>query len=216
MKNKSVPVRQLMDSAISDRVQKNRAKLVPAVQTIISCGQQNVALRGHRDDFKHFDTDENPGNFQVFLELRLKGDDKTRTEHFMNAPRNMTYRSKTTQNEIIQCCGEYIRDAIINEIKEAKFFSVLADEACDVSNKEQMPLVLRFIDTNGDIREDFIKFILCENGVSGEAIADSIITEIRELGLDMENCRGQGYDDAGNMAGSSSSYPFMFTAHLID
>ena len=137
----------------------------------------------------------------MFLELRLKGDDKTRTEHFMNALRNMTYRSKTTQNEIIQCCGEYIRDTIINEIKEAKFFSVLADEACDVSNKEQMPLVLRFIDTNADIREDFIKFILCENGVSGKAIANSIITEIRELGLDMENCRGQRYDGAGNMAG---------------
>ena len=79
-----------MDSAISDRVQKNRAKLVPIVQTIISYGQQNVALQGHRDDFKHFDTDENSGNFQVFLELRLKGADKTCMEHFMNAPRNMT------------------------------------------------------------------------------------------------------------------------------
>ena len=122
MENKSAPVRQLMVSAINDRAKKNRAKLVLICQSIISCGQQNVALRGHRDDFKHFDTDENPENFQVFLELRLKGDDRLPTEHFMNAPRNMTYRSKITQNEIIQCCGEYIRNTILNEIKEAKFF----------------------------------------------------------------------------------------------
>ena len=36
--------------------------------------------------------------------------------------------------------------------------------------------------------------------MSDEATAISIITEIRELGLDMENCRCQGYDGAGNMA----------------
>ena len=54
----------------------------------------------------------------------------------MNSPKNMTYCSKTTQNEIIQCCGEYICNTMINEIKEAKFFSVLADEAYDISNKE--------------------------------------------------------------------------------
>ena len=85
-----------------------------------------------------------------------------------------------------------------------------------------MPLVLRFIDANGNIREDFINFILCENGVSDEAIADSIITEIRELGLDMENCRGQGYDGAGEYQGVAGcirreyELSLIFTAHLID
>ena len=38
MENKSVPVRQLMASAISERIQRHRAKLVPIVQTIIRCG----------------------------------------------------------------------------------------------------------------------------------------------------------------------------------
>ena len=80
-------------------------------------------------------------------------------------------------------------------------FSVFADEATDVSSKDQMPLVLRFVNKEGNIREDFIMFILCENGVSGEAIADSIVSEIRNLSLDMNNCCGQGYGGAGNMAG---------------
>ena len=47
----------------------------------------------------------------------------------------------------------------------------------------------------------FVKFIPGEKVVSGKAIADSIITEIRALGFDMENCWGQGHDDAGNMKG---------------
>jgi hypothetical protein len=36
-----------------------------------------------------------------------------------------------------------ITEALVTEVKEAKFFSVLADEATDCSNVEQMAIVLR-------------------------------------------------------------------------
>ena len=101
--------------------------------------------------------DENPGNFQELLELRLEGDNRTRTEHFQNTPRNLTDRSKTTQNEVINCCGEYIRNKIMAEVKEATFFLVLAVEATDVSNKEQILLVLRFMTR----KEISTKILLC-------------------------------------------------------
>ena len=77
----------------------------------------------------------------------------------------------------------------------------MADEAQDVSNKEQLALVLRYVDKNGEIKENFIKFIHCKEGVSGIDIADLLKKEIRQLGLDLLDCRGQGYDGAGNMAG---------------
>ena len=48
-----------------------------------------------------------------------------------DCPLNQTYRSKTIQNEIIEICGEMITDVLVGEIKEAKFFSVLANEATD-------------------------------------------------------------------------------------
>ena len=37
-----------------------------------------------------------------------------------------------------------------------------------------------------------------------ENIAEAIKSELRVLGLDMRNCRGQGYDGAGNMSGKYS------------
>ena len=40
--------------------------------------------------------------------------------------------------------------------------------------KEQLPLVLRFVDEAGAIREEFIEFILCESGTTGEALARTI------------------------------------------
>ena len=70
-----------------------------------------------------------------------------------------------------------------------------------ISDKEQMQLVLRFGDKNGSFHKEFVKFILCEECVSGAAISKSITTEMRSLDLDMQNCHGQGYDWTGNMAG---------------
>ena len=112
-----------------------------------------------------------------------------------------TYRSKTTQNEIINICGEMIKEKITNEMKSAKFYSILADEAADVSNLEQMAIVLRFVDSSSEIREDFLGFIVCNEGLSGQAIATKILQAIKELDLDPNLCRGQGYDGAGNMSG---------------
>ena len=49
-----------------------------------------------------------------------------------------------------------------------------------------------------------IEFYPKENpeGLSGEALSKLILEEIDGLGLSMGNCRGQGYDGAGAMAGS--------------
>eukprot|EP00795_Rhopilema_esculentum_P015975 gene15975-biopygen5349 len=121
-----------------------------------------------------------------------------------NAPKNMTYRSKTTQNELINICGEFIISKLRSEIHEARFFSVLADEAADISNIEQMPLVIRFVDNQAKIREEFMGFIPCSEGMKGKDIANTILQAVEGFGLDMNLCRGQGYDGAGNMAGKCS------------
>ena len=47
-----------------------------------------------------------------------------------------------------------------------------ADESCDSSSKEQLPLIVDRIDT---IREEFIDFIGCDSGTSGVALADKIL-----------------------------------------
>ena len=66
---------------------------------------------------------------------------------------------------------------IITEVKQSTFFSMIADEAVDCSNKEQMPLILRFIDSNLKIREEFVKYIECDTGTCGEQIAEKIVSE---------------------------------------
>ena len=88
-------------------------------------------------------------------------------EHFKTAKINTNYCSKTIENEIIPSCGKYTSQSITKEIKESEIFSVLADEGKDVSNKEQMVLVIRFVDSKQEIQEGFMWFIHCDAGMSG-------------------------------------------------
>ena len=103
-----------------------------------------------------------------------------------------------------------------------------ADEAIDASNKEQLPLVLRYVDTQGQAREEFIEFVLCDTGTSGRAIANKILQTLEKLSIDAHNLRGQTYDGAGNMAGKyqgaaaliQNDYPkatyFHCAAHVLN
>ena len=68
-----------------------------------------------------------------------------------------------------------------------------------VHNKEQMPLCVRFVDSERNIREEFLQFTIPER-VTGEAIAQDIMQSLDQLGLDVTHIRGQGYDGAANMS----------------
>ena len=46
-------------------------------------------------------------------------------------------------------------DRTIAEVKQTRMFSVMADEATDVSNRRKPSLVLRYVDSSKNIREEF-------------------------------------------------------------
>ena len=197
---KLIPVKQQINSALPKRVAENKRKIESIIKTIILCGRQNIASRGDRDD-STADPTSNRGNFHALLEFRVESGDTVLEEHIRSVRKNATYTSKTIQNEIIDLIGKHMQSEIVKMIWKNQPFSILADEACDVSNKEQLPLVLRFVDTESTIREMFVGFFECKEGTTGRVIADLILEAVTNLGLDMEQCRGQCYDGAGNMAG---------------
>ena len=68
---------------------------------------------------------------------------------------------------MITTVGKYIIKNLSREMRECKYFSILADEAADESNKEHLSVVIRFADSSKTIREEFIGFYLCEEGTAG-------------------------------------------------
>ena len=67
------------------------------------------------------------------------------------------------------------------------FFTVCADEGKDVTNKEQLPLIIRFLDQSVMILEEFLEFVLCDISTSGQAIGDKIKFTLEKLTLDLND-----------------------------
>lgn len=65
---------------------------------------------------------------------------------------------KTIQNEMIATVGNFITDNLSCKVRESHYFSILADDAADVSNKENLSVVITYTDATRTIREEFIGF----------------------------------------------------------
>ena len=97
---------------------------------------------------------------------------------------------------------------------------MIGDEATDASNHEQLSITIRFV-SNDCPYERFLGFIKCENGVTGEAIAENFFTQLSLWQLPVLFLRGQSYDGAGAMSGQimgaasriSSKYPKAVYVH---
>ena len=69
-------------------------------------------------------------------------------EHVEMCSKKASYISKTTQNELLECIKQYVQDQIIDVVKAQSIgpkFSVYTDEITDMSNKEKMGLILRYV-----------------------------------------------------------------------
>lgn len=186
----------LMNNKKREQIVKNREILKSILRCIEFCGRHGIALRGHEEDREGY-----AGNFKGLLQLCIDSGDAMLSEHVKACAKNATYSSKTSQNDFLNCIKEFIQQKIITEIRaqpHGPLFGIQADEVTDVSNREQLGLVLRYL-VNDQPVERLVEFLECEN-TTGEALSDQILTRIDKIGLNMNQCRSQSYDGAGNMA----------------
>uniref|UniRef100_A0A2S2QTP2 Zinc finger MYM-type protein 1 n=1 Tax=Sipha flava TaxID=143950 RepID=A0A2S2QTP2_9HEMI len=171
------------------------------VDVILYCAKNNLALRGNSEVIG----EQNSGKFLNTIEL-ISHYNPIIADHISNIKLNkgtVSYFSPQIQNEIINLMGEKVRKNIIADITKTKYFSILFDCTPDTSHKEQMSQIIRYIEIkNGKcfIRESFIDFIITKEK-TGQGLTNEIIDKLKSDGLDIKDCRGQGFDNGSNMAG---------------
>ena len=197
----------------------NRATLASIIETVMFAGLQNISLRGHRDHGKILPSgiypDENDGNFRQLLRFRIQaGDDKLKN-HFRESGIRTQYTSPQIQNEILSVVSEKIKQRVGEEIKSAFAWCIMADETTDRANREQLVIVARYVERNGeafcvkenpicivDLFEEMKESVSsdAELRMTGDNISKVILSRIKKIELPMQRLVAQSYDGAAFMS----------------
>ncbi|XP_076958664.1 uncharacterized protein LOC143634476 [Bidens hawaiensis] len=116
-----------------------------------------------------------------------------------NAPYNSKYTSGKIQKEILSIIANKVRKHIRSEVGNS-YFCVMVDESRDESKKEQMAIVLRFVDVEGIIRERFLDLVHVTDTFS-LTLKSNLWRQLLRYEFDVSKICGQGYDGANNMRG---------------
>nr|XP_022902185.1 zinc finger MYM-type protein 1-like [Onthophagus taurus] len=148
----------------------------------------------------------NNGNFLSLIELLSKYDPvlMDHVNRIKNSKKRIVHHlTHRSQDEIIAALGNEVLNKIKNDIKAATYFSIQMDCTPDISHTEQTSIIIRYVhfcDKKINIYESFVGFIEVSD-TTGEGLANTLLKRINELDLDIMYCRGQAYDNGGNMKG---------------
>ena len=118
----------LFNKEIASDQEFHRSMLFKLLRAIRFLGKQGLAFRGHNESSEAFQ-----GNLYQLLLLQAEECPK------MNAwLQKREYISPKIANKLIKLMGQKILNGIIDEVSSAQWYSVIADEASDVSGNEQL------------------------------------------------------------------------------
>ncbi|KDO42402.1 hypothetical protein CISIN_1g039769mg [Citrus sinensis] len=158
-----------MNAQSSQQILENRLRLKTSIVATKWLPKQASTFRGHDESVNSL----NRGNFIELIKLLATMNEEINKVVLENAPKNAHY-----------------------EVGDAKF-CIIVDEALDESHKEQIAIILRYVDYDSFIRKclDF---------------KNEIYNVLARYNLLVENLRGQGYDGASNMAGEWKGLQSLF------
>ena len=164
----------------------HRQMLIKQLSSLKFLLRQGLAIRGH---------DDVESNLVQLLHLR--SDDCRELNSWI---REHNYMSPEIVNEQIKLIAHSALSNILADIRKAHWFSVIADEATDISNKAQLTVCIRWVDSDFCVHEDPIELIELPK-TDAETIAKELKNCLEKHTIPLSQCRGQAYDGASNMSG---------------
>ncbi|XP_025207089.1 uncharacterized protein LOC112602935 [Melanaphis sacchari] len=92
----------------------------------------------------------------------------------------------------------------------AKYYSISLDSTPDEGHVDQLTLIFRYLEENIPV-ERFVAF-MPNQGHKSKDMFKGLDTFLKENDLDIQNCRGQSYDNASSMSGKYNSLQALVLA----
>ena len=197
--NPSCHVDALLDKDVRNaRIREEREKLENKevakilLDIIRTLARQDIAFRGNPSNKN--------GNFCQIVALVARHCpllERWKTCR-QSRPYHVTYMAPEFQNEMIKLLADDIRQRIVEEVKEENMFGVSADTTPDLSKRDQMAVVCRYVNPDSDTKERLLS-MKSTASKKGDDTADEIITTLNSQNTD-ELCF-QSYDFTNSMSG---------------
>ena len=179
---------QLNSQAQEDQLQ-HRQMLLKQLTSLRYLLRQGIAVRGHVEE---------EGNLHQLQKFRAE--DIVGLERWLS---DRAYQSHDIVNELIQLMAHQLLRHLLREVRQAEWYSVIADETRDASGAEQLGISLRWVDSDYTMYEDLIGLVeveMTDAATLVEVIKDTLV----RMNLHLAQCCGQAYDGASNMTGHLS------------
>jgi len=192
--NQRTSVARKFEKHTKEEESRYKIRLTSSIDVARFLIMQADAFRGHDES----STSLNKGTYREMIDW-YKNKVETVKDAYNNGYKNCQMLSPDIQKDITKACAEEVTAVILDEIHGRKF-SVLIDESRDVSIKEQMAMILRFVNDKGKVMERFLGLKHIEKCTS-VALKEALLSMISSHKLSISKLRGQGYDGASNMRG---------------
>jgi hypothetical protein len=184
-----------VDKQTEEDIKRNMWRLKVTIDVLRWLAFQACPFRCHDESLDSI----NQGNFLEMVKLIAFYDAEIGEVVLGNTPHNAKYTSPSIQKEILNIIASNVQREIRKEIGDAKFF-LLVDESRDESKREQMAVVIHFVDRKGFTRERFLDIVHVLD-TSPTTLKHELSVVLVNHQLDVSKLRGQGYDGASNMRG---------------
>jgi len=115
-----------------------------------------------------------------------------------------SHLSSSACEELIDLMAQTVLAEMIREIKKSVYHSISIDSTPDISQVDQLAIVVRYVNDQGPV-ERFLTFLgLDVGGHTGAALEKRVPDYLFSIGIDIAKCRGRTYDNAANMSGLSN------------
>ncbi|KAF7660806.1 hypothetical protein LDENG_00274940 [Lucifuga dentata] len=135
-------------------------------------------------------------NFQALLDYRMNAGDEALRKRFEVTAVNTEYLSAAQQSQLLDVCENTVREEMLMEVRESRFFSLVTGDLVEFANENHLPVFLRFVNQHNILREEFLDFVSFDGDES--ALVERLEAQLTDRwGLSMEDCRGQAHKATG-------------------
>ena len=150
-------------------------------------------------------------NFSKLIDLIVSCGGKDLEEFVRKAAKNASYTSTDAVTDFVEAMGVWVDELQVNRVRNAPFFSLMADECVDVANIEELSVYCRWVE-NGVPVEHFME-ILPLKKTNAQSIYSVLVDWLKKKDMQCSKLTGMGFDGAAIFAGKKSGVQARLKKH---